>query len=349
MRYFVSLVFLVGCGTYNYNRAALVPRATPRMTTGQPIDGQAQLAVGASSVAHLGKPGVGDPNAGVEIPGTQLHGDLRARIGESVSFGILYENGLDQGAKPLKSTQPPVEGGNVAGYGLAMDVSIPTSDPRFRVGLGVDAIVWSVPYVEYFTCAAGEDCFPYSVQESGRDLVETFAASLTPSFKATPEVTVFGGVTARQHPTIQQKGMEMDPLFSEPEVESGPINFIVSGGASFSLGNGAVYASAIAYWDVSSDPAKYKPGLALMLAVPFGKSYAARQSQPPPQYPPPGYPPPGYYAPPPQQYPPPGYPPQGYPPPQPYAPPAPAAPPPPPAPAPAPPAPVAPLPPPPPA
>lgn len=332
MRYFVWLVLLVGCGTYNYNRAALVPRATPRMTTGQPIDGQAQIAVGASSVAHLGKPGVGDPNAGVEIPGTQLHGDLRARIGEMVSFGILYENGLDQGAKPLKSTQPPVEGGNVAGYGLSLDVAIPTSDPRFRVGLGVDAMVWSVPYVEYFTCAAGEDCFPYSVQESGRDLVDTFAASITPSFKATPEVTVFGGVTARQHPTIQQKGMEMDPLFSEPEVESGPVNFIVSGGASFSLGNGAVSASAVAYWDVSSDPAKYKPGLALMLAVPFGKPYAPRSSQPPP----PMYPPPGYYPPQPQ------YPPPGYPPPQPYAPPpAPPAPP-------ASPAPVAPLPPPPP-
>ena len=99
MRHFVLLVLLVGCGTYNYNRAALVPRSTPRMTTGQPLAGKGQLGLGASSVAHFGKPGVGDPNAGIEIPGTQLHGDLRARLGEMVSFGILYENGLDQGAK----------------------------------------------------------------------------------------------------------------------------------------------------------------------------------------------------------------------------------------------------------
>ena len=306
MRHALWLCLLcLGCGTYNYNRAALVPRATPRMTSGQPLSGRAQLAVGASSVANLGKPTVGDPDAGIEIPGTQLHGDLRAAIGESVSIGVLYEHGLDQGATSLKSTQPPVEGGNVAGYGLSLDVSVKTGDPKFRVGLGVDAIVWSVPYVEYFTCAAGEDCFPYSIQTSGRDLVTTFAASLTPSYRASDDVTIFGGLTARQHPTLEQKGMGMGPL-SDTEVESGPLNLVVSGGAEFSIADGAVLLSGVAYWDVSRTPAKYKPGLGILLSIPIGKR-APASAQPPP---PPGYyaPPPGYYPPPPGYGQPPTYP-----------------------------------------
>ena len=31
----LGLLLLVGCGTYNFNRAALVPHATPRLDTGQ--------------------------------------------------------------------------------------------------------------------------------------------------------------------------------------------------------------------------------------------------------------------------------------------------------------------------
>jgi hypothetical protein len=308
----LGLALLVAaCGTYNANRAALVPRATPRMTTGQPLEGLAQLNVGASSVTSLGAPGVGDPNAGVEIPSTQLHGDLRARIGDSVSIGFMYENGLDKGAEQLKTTQPPVDGGNVQGYGLTMDMSIPTGDPRFRIGIGIDAMIWSVPYVEYLTCAAGETCFPFLIMDTGKDLVETFAGSITPSFKPSEDVSVFGGLTVRQHPTIDQKVVDLN-AFDSPEVESGPTNFIISGGAEVSFADGALLASAVAYWDISRDPAKYRPGFGLMLSVPFGKKRADAPPPPPilvpvPVYPQPGYPPPGPGYPPPE-YAPPTYP-----------------------------------------
>ncbi|MBS1118070.1 MAG: hypothetical protein H6Q90_298 [Deltaproteobacteria bacterium] len=319
MRPFALALMLVfaGCGTYNYNRAALVPRATPRMTNGQPLTGKGQVSLGASSVANLIEPGVGDPDAGIEIPGTQLHGDLRGRISDLLSFGILYENGLEQGAVPLKRTQPPVNGGSVQGYGVAIDVSIPTGNPKLHVGLGVDAMVWSVPYVQYFTCAAGDTCFPYMIEDRGHDLVDSFAASITPSYRVADDVTLFGGVTVRQHPTIQQKGMELDPLFQEPEVESGPPNFIVSGGAEISFADGGILASAMAYYDVSQTPAKYGPGLALMVTLPFGKVKptppvtvlvpVAPQGYPPPGYPQPGYPAqPVYPAQPPYPAPPPG-------------------------------------------
>jgi hypothetical protein len=294
MRFLLAFVpLLVACGTYNYNRSALVPRATPRMSGGHPLDGKGQLSLGASSVAHFSSPGAGDPNAGVEIPGTQLFGSLRGQLNDVFSLGLIYENGLDAGAKPLKSTQPPVDGGSVQGYGITTDFSIRTGDPRFRIGLGFDAMVWSVPYVEYFTCAAGEDCFPYSIQTQGSDTVETFAASITPSYRPSEGVTVFGGLTLRQHPTLQQKGQEQEPIFDDgPEVQSGPGNLIISGGAEVAIADGALRASAIAFWDVSRNPAKYGPGASLMISIPFGKRR-------PPGPPPPPVPPPGYMPPPP--------------------------------------------------
>ncbi|HSK04754.1 MAG TPA: hypothetical protein VK932_26065, partial [Kofleriaceae bacterium] len=281
-----TVPLLVACGTYNYNRAALVPRATPRMSTGHPLPATAQLTAGASSLAHLGAPGPGDPNAGLEIPGTQLFGNLRLQPFEGLTLGLVYENGLDAGAKPLKSTQPPVDGGNVEGYGFNFDASIRTGDPRFRVGLGVDAMVWNVPYVEYFTCAAGEECFPYSIVSRGSDTVESLAVSLTPSYRPSEGVTVFGGLTVRNHPTIKQKGQTSDPLF-EPEVRAGPANFIVSGGVEVALAGGALLASAIAYWDASREPVEYGPGVAVMLGIPLGRRTRAPDAAPVPP-PPPG-------------------------------------------------------------
>jgi hypothetical protein len=323
MRLLLSLVpLLVACGTYNYNRAALVPRATPRMTSGQPLSAAGQLDVGASSVASLGKPEAGDSNAGIEVPSTQLHGGLKLRVGETAAVGVIYENGLAQNAEKLNSSQPDVKGGGVQGYGLSLDISIPTGNPNFRVGLGVDAIMWSVPYVEYFSCAAGESCFPFSIQTEGRDNVGQLALSLTPSFKVSEDLSLFGGLTVRQHPTIDQKGMEQEPLFSEPEVESGPANVLISSGAELSLANGGLLASGVIYWNASQNPAKYKGGFGLMLSVPLGKRGPPVKSQPPVIMVPQPYP--GQY--PPQPYPPgpaPYPPPTPYPAPAPYPPPAP--------------------------
>jgi len=275
-----SAPLLIACGTYDGNRAALVPHATPRMGDGQPPAARGQLTLGASSVANLGEPRAGDPDAGVEIAGTQLFGSLRGRLGDSLSLGVIYEHGLERGAEPIKSPQPPVDGGSIHGYGLSADLSIRTGDPRIRIGLGADAVLWSVPYVEYVTCPPGEPCFPYSVGDRGRDAVETFAASLTPSCRATDVITVFAGLTLRQHPVIRQKGIERDPELSNPQVQSGPGNAILSGGMALSLAGGALLASAIVYWDISSQPARYGPGLAMALSIPIGKH---RRGPPPPQ------------------------------------------------------------------
>ncbi|HET9483699.1 MAG TPA: hypothetical protein VFO79_07070 [Xanthomonadales bacterium] len=292
------------------------------MTTGQPLEARGLLTLGASSIAHLGDPEPGVDNQGVELPGTQVFGAVKARIGDYASFGFMYENGFDQGAKKLNSSQPDVDNGNVQGYGFSLDFSIPI-DEKWRVGVGVDAMLWSCPYVSYQTTTDGN----ITVRDEGTDTVDQFSASLTPSFKVDTDVTLFGGITVRQHPTIEQK--VMGTLLDDVEVDSGPANYIISAGIEGAVAGGAVLLSAFGYYDVSRDPAKYGPGMGVMVSLPFGRRKA--QPQPPPGYPP-GYQPyPGQYPgqpyppqPYPQPYPPQPYPPQPYPPPQPPATPAPA-------------------------
>jgi hypothetical protein len=308
------LLGLAACGTYQVNRTALAPHATPTMRTGQPVDGIAEFGLGASSIADARKPTVGNDEASVEIPGTQMHVDGRLRLGELFALGLIYESGLDATAhKPKGALQPSVDNGNVDGFGFTTDVSIPTGDPRLRVGLTLEMIVWSVPFVEWRTCV--DNCIPgdgFTYEDEDTDSTGTWGLGITPSYRS-EDLTLFGGLTARQHPTIIQKGLEGDPfLDGEGEVEPGPFNVIVSAGAELAVAGGAVRFSGIIYQDLVADPVQYGPGLAVLVSVPLGRkkpataAAVAPQPYPPPQPPPPQpYPPPAPPAPPPPPPPPP--------------------------------------------
>jgi len=282
----VIAALAAGCGTFRVNRAATVPHAAPTLHSGHPLDGTAELGFGASSLADLGEPKVGDPEAAVEIPATQIHGDARLRLSDSLALGLLFEDGLESTvSRPKGNLQPPVENGNVIGYGATADVSIALPDPRWRVGIGFDLMIWQVPYVEYQTCV--ENCVPiggWTMIEHGTDNTETFGVSVTPSYR-TGALTVFGGLSARQHPTIIQKGTETDPfLEDEGEVDSGPFNVIVSGGLEAGFAGGVIKGSVLVYQDVTRDPLKYGPGIAALITVPIGRK---KPAPPPPLLPPP--------------------------------------------------------------
>src|SRR5690242_19212342 len=90
----LALFGLVAC-TYQVNRSALAPHAAPTLHSGQPLDGAAEVALGAASVADVSKPTVGNDEASVEIPGTQVHGDARLRVNDAYAIGFMYESGLD--------------------------------------------------------------------------------------------------------------------------------------------------------------------------------------------------------------------------------------------------------------
>lgn len=291
---FVAIALSAGCGTFVVNRAATTPHAVPQMHSGHGLDSTAEVSIGASSLGHLTEPDVGNAAAAVEVPGTQLHGDGRVRLSDNFAVGFVLEDGLESTvARPKGNLQPPVENGDIIGYGITGDLSIGTSNPQLRVGLGFDLILWNVPYVEYQTCV--DQCIPpgsFTQIEHGHDNTATVGVSVTPSYRM-GDVTIYGGLTARQHPTIEQKGVEQDPLLDdEAEVESGPFNLVVSAGAEMAFADGAVKGSILLYQDTTSDPVQYGPGIAAMVTIPIGR----RKAPPPPVAPPP--PPPPYYGPP---------------------------------------------------
>lgn len=273
----VLLVLLAGCNVNRVNRAALVPHMTPTLRSGAPMETPAELAVGASSLAHT-RLGSSDDSAAVEVPGTQVEGAMRLRIGRA-SLGLIYAEGLDSGARPIHDNQPPVEAGNTRGYGLTVSGAIPTGDPRWHVGLNVELMTWSVPYIEYVTCVENCGIEPWMYREEGRASVSQAAIGILPTYNA-GTWNVWGGVTLRNHPTIEQKGIEVGIDF-EDEVEEGEFNTVLSAGADFELGGG-FRAGVTVYQVVHGKPASYGPGIAAMFTIPLGQRDAPRAPAPPP-------------------------------------------------------------------
>ncbi|HUQ04240.1 MAG TPA: hypothetical protein VM261_17195 [Kofleriaceae bacterium] len=296
---FVVPAALAACNVNRVNRAALVPHMTPTLRSGAPMETPGEIAIGASSLAHSTL-GSTDDSAAVEVPGTQAEGNMRLRVGPHVALGLLYAEGFDAGAKKIKDTQPDVEGGNVRGWGFTLSSSIPTGSPQWTVGLNSELLFWSVPWIEYSTCVMNCGGFQWTVMTEDRATISQLAVGVVPTYRA-GKMNLWGGLTFRNHPTIEQKGTEVGVDISD-EVEEGSFNTVLSAGADLELGGG-FRAGATLYQVVQGEPAKYGPSLAVMITIPLGRHDtpappAAPTAPTAPVYP--GYPPP----PPP---PPPGY------------------------------------------
>jgi hypothetical protein len=263
---FLILAAVTGC-TYQVNRAATVPHMTPILRSGAPFESAGELSLGASSVAHIVDPSASDSTAAVEVPGTQLEGSGRVRITRNLAIGLIFADGLEATAKPGKSTQVPVDNGDPRGYGMSLAASIPTSDPAWHVGLGLEVLGWSVPYVEYKVCI---DCLaPYQIVEKGRGSVGQLAVGVTPTYR-TGKVDVYGGLTLRNHPTIKQKGIE-NGLDTGSDVEAGPINAVASIGVDVDLGSGMRFGGVL-YTPINGTPVRYGPSLAATFTIALGST-----------------------------------------------------------------------------
>lgn len=281
----VLLVALVGlgavatlgaCNVNRVNRAALVPHMTPTLRSGAPMETPGEISLGASSLTHTTL-GSSDDEAAVEVPGTQAEGAMRLRLGQHVAMGLLYAEGFDAGARAIKDGQPPVESGNTRGYGFTLSGMIPTGDPRWHVGVNSELLFWSVPYVEYSTCVQNCGGVNWTFVEEGRATVSQLAIGLVPTYSA-GSWSVWGGLTFRNHPTIEQKGVEVG-IDWEDEVEEGQFNTVLSAGADVELGGG-FRAGVTLYQVVQGQPAKYGPSVAAMLTIPLGRRDTAPVAPP---------------------------------------------------------------------
>ena len=253
------------------NRAAMVPHATPILANGNPLDTPAEFSAGASSVAHTTLSS-SDESAAVEIPGTQLEGSLRVRLGRYGAIGLVVAHGLASTAQQIKREQPDVEGTGPLGKGFQLTASIPTGDPRWHVGLAAEFLSWTVPYVEYGVCVENCGGIPWTSIERGEDEVGQAAFAVIPTYRS-GRWNLWGGLTARSHPTIQQKGVESSLDF-EGDVEAGSFNTIVSAGADIEFGGG-VRAGMTLYQVVVGQPANYGPAVSAMVTIPLGGSRRA--------------------------------------------------------------------------
>ena len=199
---FAGLAALAACNVNRVNRAALVPHMTPTLRSGAPMETPGEIAIGASSLAHSTL-GSSDDTAAVEVPGTQAEGNMRLRVGQHVALGLIYAEGFDAGAKKIKDAQPDVDGGNVRGWGFTLAGSIPTGSPQWTVGINSELLFWSVPWIEYSTCVMNCGGFQWTVMTEDRATISQLAVGVVPTYRA-GKMNVWGGLTFRNHPTIEQ-------------------------------------------------------------------------------------------------------------------------------------------------
>jgi len=266
----LHVLFLVplcatGCARYSVRRAALTPNPAPVTRDGQPLENAFEIGVGTSSLARVSAPKPGDdPNAGLVVPRVDLNGGIRARIGQNWDIGLLYDNGMNSGAE-MTAPDMPRPDGDVFGGGLSVHYSAGQGD--FRLGFELDALLYSIPWTETWTCTA--NCTdPMSFVRSGRSSTGIVALGVIPSYRIGPW-TLFGSATIRNHPTIAKGSTSAIDVDIGDPVDVGPMNLVVAAGAEIALGGGAKLA-LLGYLPVSEDPVQYSPTLAASLVIGLG-------------------------------------------------------------------------------
>lgn len=266
----VVLCLLVGCvpaPVYRVQRTARVPHAATPLRTGEPLAGPVELSMGASSIGDVRAPRLVDRDASIEVPEQQYRGELRVRILRAEIAGI-YERAASSSMHALDATQAPVDEGDMFGAGGAVRYSIDAGDltPGLSFGLGLEAMSWEIPYVEYRTCV--ENCEvnnadPMQVWH-GVDHVGSLAVAFTPTYRRGP-IAVFAGAYMRQHPTIERKGTELYEYERDKDVAGGNDNWLVHAGLEWRL----PYVSLLAHiqQDLTRDPVWYGPSFGFAIAA----------------------------------------------------------------------------------
>jgi hypothetical protein len=261
----VLLVIAGGCyvPVYQVQRNARVPHAAVPLRTAQPLAGPVELTLGASNAGDLMEPSQGNRQSADEVPARQARGELRVRLGQRGELALVHEHGFGSSSQRLDPTQAPVGGGDVFGTGVAGRYAIELA-PGWSLGLDTEVLVWTVPYVEYRTCVENCPAGPTTTIEHGTSNATTLGFGVTPSHKE-GRATLFGGLFARNHPTITRKATEYYDTHSD-DVENGPANVLVHAGLAYELGGG-ISALVLVHQNVSHDPVIYGPGVGVALSA----------------------------------------------------------------------------------
>lgn len=229
---FGSVAAVTAC-THSVRRAALVPHQQAIGHSGAQAQ-STEITVGTPNLGATAEPRLAqNENAGIVIPRIVGQGGLRVPWGDAMTIGFHAELGLDNGSTPLSDDQPDPEG-DVMGGAMSLFYTARIS-PKFDLGIGSQLWVYSIPYAEYDTCV---DCpgGSFTNVEHDRDLITVVSVGIIPTYEVAPGVSIFGGINARNHPTIEKSSIRIGPdLDIDEEVENGPLNAIGSVGADFMI------------------------------------------------------------------------------------------------------------------
>ena len=272
VRSMILVVPLSAClnSTYMQHQSALVPRATSLPTDGQPMQNTAELSLGASNLGELRRPTAGDPDTGDAVPAVQLRGSIAARAMQNLALYAIYERGLASTAIAAQTSDPKINNGDVVGYGIGWAYSIETSTPGLRIGFANEIVSWSIPWIQYTSCTMMCSVPGATNISNGTSTVPVFALAVVPSYKR-GRVTVFGGITGRNHPNVVNKLTTDFPM--DPEVDMGPVDLLAHVGVAIEIVAG-LRASVIVNQDIVGDPVRYGPGFAALLAIPLARPRA---------------------------------------------------------------------------
>ena len=274
-----KLVVLVGIGlaspacTTSVRRAALVPHQQPLARSGQSMgSNRHEVNLGSSTLATFDEPAVVEgENAGIVLPRWHFNGGWRFQPRPDFDLGLVIDWGLEAGSKPLADDQPDPDNGDVRGGGFSLGYSFATDSP-LRIGVGLDLLVYSIPYIEYETCIDVICPQPFTTVDRDRDLIPVMSLGVVPSYRFGRFLSVFAGATLRNHPTIRKSDIE-DDIFDDEDVESGPGNVVASGGAELELANG-MRAMVYVYQPIYMDPVEYGPTIGLSVTIPLARAAA---------------------------------------------------------------------------
>ena len=263
---FVVIASLSACvpPVYVQHNGALVPHATPVQSTGQPMEQQLGFELGATNLFDLSDPSAGtDPAPGIAVAQHQARASFAVAPTDFFHVSWFHERAFRGNATEVSDTLPPLGDRSAQGYGMALAFSVPTNTPGLRIGIDTELTAWGIPYISITdsSYSGGADV------DRGRDIVGTAALGITPSYRSGPW-TVFGGMTVRNHPTMDE--IVVTTLVApEPNVREGPFNATAAAGLAFRQDN--VEIAVDAHQTVTTDPVRYGPAIGLTLKVFGGK------------------------------------------------------------------------------
>jgi hypothetical protein len=256
---------------YAVRRSALIPHVAPPAHSGAPPRTPVQIEFhGSTVIAPVPVREAAGANAGLYIARHNLGGSLRVRPTTNFDFAIFAASSLESGSMGVGGNAAPRPGnGNAVGGGLALQYSIPVSR-SFRIGLTGELGAYQIPYYEEGTCI--QNCEYTAAQtytERSTKLRPINSWSILPTWKIDDRLTVFAGLTRRNHPTNTEKQTQGAWDYDDnDELDAGPTYTIIGGGIEYELSTwfeGFVQV----YLPITSAPVDYGPVLGAGLRANF--------------------------------------------------------------------------------